>query len=123
MRYFVVVNQKYIVAVDSSSNGGAEHVVLDKFDGVYGAQAFAPKETATDTFIYFMKTCDTVSMGELEAIMGRYDAVKARLVSAENEYDRLIALRDEVVRQLEDAEIAMSDARSEYRATAVSIGL
>lgn len=122
MRYFVVVNQKFIVAVDSTSNGGAEHVVLDRFDGVVGAQAFGPKDVRTETFAHFMATCDTVSIDELETMMARYDSVKARLVEAENEYDRLIALREKINRELEDAGIARSDARGAYRAVAVSVG-
>lgn len=122
MRYFVVVNQKFIVAVDSTSNGGAEHVVLDRFDGVVGAQAFDSKAVKTETFAHFMATCDTVSMDELETMMSRYDSVKARLVEAEDGYDRLLALREKIIRELEDAEIARSDVRSEYHAVAVRIG-
>lgn len=73
-KYFVVVNQKYIVKVESTSAGGAEHVILDGFNGIRGAQAFGKNELTTDLFAHYVETCDTVSLGELAKMSDAYDA-------------------------------------------------
>ena len=51
MKYLVIVNRgRYIVTVDALSAGGAEHKVLDPFEGVREAQAFTLEEAGGDTF-------------------------------------------------------------------------
>lgn len=84
MKYLVVVNKKFIVSVESTSNGGAEHVVLDRFEGVYGAQAFCGSGLRTDTFTRFLAECDTISMDELAEMMDKHAEAKRRAIEAEN---------------------------------------
>ena len=103
-KYMVVVNKKYIVRVESTSNGGAEHVILDNFVGIKYAQAFDAKELATDTFAYFLDTCSTISLDELKQLSD--DFAKAReSVEAARETLR------ENVRKMEDAKRAYELAK------------
>jgi len=65
-KYFVVVNQKYIVNVESTSSGGAEHVILDNIKHSKSAMAFSIMEIQTDTFQGWLKDCETISYDELK---------------------------------------------------------
>jgi hypothetical protein len=65
-KYFVVVNQKYIVSVESSSNAGAEHEILDNIKRTKSALAFGQEEINTATFFDYLTTCTTVSFEELK---------------------------------------------------------
>ena len=73
MKYLVVVNQKYIVSVESTSAGGAEHVVLDRMGGIEGAQAFGPDGIKTDLFGHYLLTCETTSLDQLAKKAEAYD--------------------------------------------------
>lgn len=73
MKYLVVVNQKYIVSVESTSAGGAEHVVLDSMGGIEGAQAFGPEDIKTDLFGHYLLTCETTSLDQLAKTAEAYD--------------------------------------------------
>lgn len=84
-KYLVVVNQKYIVKVEAESAGGAEHVVLDNFDGIQYAQAFTAKELTTSTFEYYFDTCSTISLDELKRISDDYVAAWKEVAAATEE--------------------------------------
>ena len=60
MKYMVVVNRKYIVAVEANSACSAEHKILDTMDGVQDAQAFTGKELSTDTFQWYFENGLTI---------------------------------------------------------------
>lgn len=72
MKYMVVVNRKYIVAVEANSACSAEHKILDTMDGVQGAQAFTGKELSTDTFQWYFENGLTVSYDEIVKIFAKY---------------------------------------------------
>ena len=63
--YFVIVNRKYLVKVNSTSNGGAEHVILDNIYGVESALAFGIDEMHIDSYKWAFEECETVSYDEL----------------------------------------------------------
>ena len=115
MRYFVVVNQKYIVAVDSSSNGGAEHVVLDNVYGVLGAQAFDGKDINTDTFRWFMDNCETISLAELAKKGDVYREKVDEWAEASKKREYIASRIDSVMARLEELKIALADADSVVR--------
>ena len=63
MNYVVIVNNKFIVnGIESTSAGGAEHKILDNYNGIAGAQAFALNELGTDCFAGFCESCETISL-------------------------------------------------------------
>ena len=106
MMYLVVVNQKYIVSVEANSNGGAEHRVLDAFDGIWTAQAFMMSELGTDTFKHYAETCETISMSELEAKCNGYKRAW-EIVGEKNDAVYRCKLR------IKEAEKALEDLKEE----------
>lgn len=86
MKYLVVVNQKYIVAVEAESELGAEHKILDDiYYGITGAQAFDQKSIRTDCFYWLMQDCKTVSYEELEKMSKSYKEAQETLEQREQE--------------------------------------
>lgn len=73
-KFFVIVNQKYVVSVEAQTSGGAEHVILDllpldntlcKFGGgITSCQAFSERDMKTECFVEMVKDCNTVSLSE-----------------------------------------------------------
>ena len=105
MKYMVVVNKKFIVSVEAISAGGAEHVILDRFSGIRGAQAFTAEELKTDTFAYYFAHCETISLNELEKLSDAYEA----------EYHKLsVALdkRDEIEAQIAELKLKMAELKN-----------
>lgn len=103
---------EYLVKVNASSIGGAEHVILDK--GIIGAckaavetcQAFDEKSAKTDYFIGEALRAQTVSFQELETIIGKRNlAIKAadELDRCEAEMEDLRARMEEVRQRREAA--------------------
>jgi chromosome segregation ATPase len=66
-KFMVTVNNKYIVAVESTSNGGAEHVVLDNVKNAKSALAFDIEagETQWEMFHSALKEMEVISIQEL----------------------------------------------------------
>ena len=67
-KFMVVVNNKYIVAVESTSNGGAEHVVLDNTKNSKSALAYDIEagETKWDMFQSALQNLEVVSFEDLK---------------------------------------------------------
>jgi len=65
-KYFVVVDHKYMVTVVSTSNGGAEHVILDNITYAKSALAFGMEDLSTETFRNYLISCQTISYDELK---------------------------------------------------------
>lgn len=83
MMYMVVVNRKYLVMVDASSAGGAEHRILDGvYFGIETAQAFTMAEMATDTFQYMAANCKTISLEEMKEKASCYKDHTAMITEA-----------------------------------------
>ena len=76
MKFFVVVNGKYMVDVEANTHGGAEHIILDDFFyGIEQCQAFSTSELHTDTFKYFADVCETISREQLMLKCEQYKQV------------------------------------------------
>lgn len=116
--YFVlarVSGTEYLVKVNASSIGGAEHVILDK--GIVGAckaavetcQAFDERSAKTDYFIGEALRAQTVSLQELGEIIAKRNAV----IEAADELDRCeiemedLKARMEEVRQRREAALGV----------------
>ncbi len=107
MKYLVVVNQMYIVAVNANSALEAEHMILNNMDGIQGAQAFDQKSVRTETFAGYMMSCETVSFSELQQISRRYTEACEEMGKkleekklAELEVERLKKLLEEAQHEL-----------------------
>lgn len=74
MTYMVLVNQKYMVKFDhDGSKGGAEHRILDNYNGISGAQAFDEKDIATDWFVNtWLSDAEFISLNELQSKVDAY---------------------------------------------------
>lgn len=93
MTFFVIVNAKansnpspdslrnLIVPVESTSNGGAEHVMLDNFRFVTTALSFDPVKESKD-YGWAYESCKVISQDEYRAKENR---VLAKMMSAHNE--------------------------------------
>lgn len=97
MKYMVVVNQKYMISLEhDGSCGGAEHVILDNYQGIEGCQAFDQEGMKTDTFMEYLTTCETISLDELKTLSDEYEKrwkgtaqLKETMRSLEAEVERL----------------------------------
>lgn len=122
MKYLVIVNRgRYIVTVDALSAGGAEHKVLDPFEGVREAQAFTLEEAGGDTFRWLARDAETVSLQELGNISrtraSLWDAASDASQEHADAWERIEALRAQLAEAIE-AEHAAAEAvnRAEARA-------
>ena len=71
-KYIVIVNQKYTVKVEANSLLGAEHYILDNFEGIEGAQAFDKDGMKTEYFRDMMLLCEPISLDELQNMSDSY---------------------------------------------------
>lgn len=121
MKYVVIVNNKFIVnGIESTSAGGAEHKILDNYNGIAGAQAFALNELGTDCFAGFCESCEMISLSELKEMTDKYDELWTAVAEAKDyadSCDRLIGVAkvrllvandrlEEAKKQVEDATCA-----------------
>ena len=105
MKYYVIVNNGlYLVKVDAQSLGGAEHVVLDNYSGITGAQAFSLEDMGLETFQALARTAEPVSLEELGRLSEEYSEHWADVSRAQ---DATFQARREVYR----AEAALKEAR------------
>lgn len=94
-KYIVIVNQKYLVTVESTSRGGAEHRCLDLVYGIESAQAFNRDDLRTEFFRDNALLCETISFAEL--------------VSKSNAYESAIKYESEVRENLEKTRNEMAE--------------
>lgn len=131
MKYMVVVNQKFIVAVEANTNSGAEHMILDTLDGIEVAQAFTAEELNTDTFKWFLENGITISHRELHELSANYTnackewadmvdeetAVVHEIASLEKKLEGLRNLRDFWEGQVNNAKNGVVDAKEALNMT------
>ena len=92
MTYMMMVNDKYMVSIEhDGSRGGAEHVILDNFDGIQGCQAFAEEDMRTSYFIECLLRCETISLDELKTLSDEYAKRWAEVSRLMTKFDRLSA--------------------------------
>lgn len=86
MKYMILINRKFMVAVDhDGSNGGAEHKILDNYQGIQGAQAFNRDEMGTAYFSDVVQDCVTISLQELQRMSDEYTGAYLELSKARDE--------------------------------------
>ena len=70
MKYMVEINAKFLVKIEiEGSCGAAEHYFLDKFPGVWGANAFDEKSMKTECVRGTLLQSELVSEKELTEIL------------------------------------------------------
>lgn len=105
MKYMVLVNRKFMVAVEhDGSNGGAEHQILDNYNGIQDAQAFDQKEMHTTYFSCIVQSCETISLKELKDMSDRYDQCYHELAVAADRVSNVDMVIERLKKQLEDLE-------------------
>ena len=114
MKYYVIVNNgRYLVKVDAQSLGGAEHVVLDNYSGITGAQAFNLEDMGLETFQALARTAEPVSLEELGRLSEEYSEHWAD-VSRAQDVTRRARINFELAQTaLEEAREALAIAEEE----------
>lgn len=103
MKYMVLVNRKYMVAVEKDgSNAAAEHMILDNYDGIQGAQAFDRAEMRSNYFADIFQECETVSLAELKQMSDRYTEAYRELSRKHSAVSRIEAEIERVQQMLKD---------------------
>ena len=108
MKYIVWVNQKFLVKVEAESYGGAEHKILDNYDGICAAQAFSIEDTRTDYFASVLETAEMISLDELKVLTKCY---KEACYMQGDTYDAVVERRKEI----EELESQMKLAKENLR--------
>lgn len=115
MKYMVVVNQKYMISLEhDGSCGGAEHQILDNFQGIEGCQAFDQEGMKTDTFMSYLTTCETISLDELKTLSDEYEKRWKETAKSRDEMKRLEAEVEDLRNQLDVANYKLKIAKDNY---------
>lgn len=115
MKYMMVVNQKYMISLEhDGSCGGAEHVILDNFQGIEGCQAFDEKGMKTDIFMGYLTTCKTISLDELKTLSDEYENRWKETAKSRDEMKRLEAEVEDLRNQLDVASYKLKIAKDNF---------
>lgn len=115
MKYMIVVNQKYMISLEhDGSCGGAEHVILDNYQGIEGCQAFDQEGMKTDTFMGYLTTCKTISLDELKTLSDEYGKRWKETAEARNKMKDLESEVEALRNQLDLASYNLKIARNNY---------
>lgn len=115
MKYMVVVNQKYMISLEhDGSCGGAEHQILDNFQGIEGCQAFDEKGMKTDTFMSYLTTCKTISLDELKTLSDEYEKRWKETAKSRDEMRMLEAEVEDLRNQLDVASYKLKIAKDNF---------
>lgn len=115
MKYMVVVNQKYMISLEhDGSCGGAEHQILDNFQGIEGCQAFNQEGMKTDTFMEYLTTCETISLDELKTMSDEYGKRWKETAKSRDEMKRLEAEVEDLRNQLDVASYKLKIAKDNF---------
>lgn len=114
MKYMVLVNQKYMVAVETEgSAAAAEHMILDNYQGIAGAQAFDRAALHTNYFVDVLQNAETISLSELKAMSERYENAYFELskkMDAEKAISDEIERLQEMIRQKQEELLPLHQA-------------
>lgn len=114
MKYMVLVNQKYMVAVETEgSMAAAEHMILDNYQGIAGAQAFDRAALHTSYFVDVLQNAETISLSELKAMSDRYENAYFELskkMDAEKAISDEIERLQEMIRQKQEELLPLHQA-------------
>lgn len=114
MKFMVLVNQKYMVAVETEgSAAAAEHMILDNYQGIAGAQAFDRAALHTNYFVDVLQNAETISLSELKAMSDRYENAYFELskkMDAEKAISDEIERLQEMIRQKQEELLPLHQA-------------
>ena len=112
MKYFVQVNNKFMVSIEADTALRAEHAFLDNMDGVQYAMAYDNDMMKTEAFRGALLGCNTVSLDELTQISGDYTKAWQAVGKAKDEWNaadgevrRLQQLLDKAKADAKEAEL------------------
>ena len=126
-KFMVMVNCKWMVLIESENACRAEHLILDDLRyGIQFCQAFSIEEFATDTFLGWMSSCETISLRELEDKVSKFKAyqdqkqaeednakqIDKRIMDIDDKINKLKAERKELAKSWE---LAQTNASYYYR--------
>ena len=115
MKYMVLVNQKYMVAVETEgSMAAAEHMILDNYQGIAGAQAFDRAALHTSYFVDVLQNAETISLSELKAMSDRYENAYFELAKKQEDEE---ATKNEIEQLLEIIERKKTELNTKHFAT------
>lgn len=115
MKYMIVVNQKYMISLEhDGSCGGAEHQILDNFQGIEGCQAFNQEGMKTDTFMEYLTTCETISLDELKTMSDEYEKRWKETAQSKETMRSLEAEVERLRNQLDIASYKLKIAKDNY---------
>lgn len=115
MKYMMVVNQKYMISLEhDGSCGGAEHVILDNYQGIEECQAFDQEGMKTDTFMSYLTTCKTISLDELKTLSDEYANRWKETAKSRNEMKMLEAEVEDLRNQLDVASYKLKIAKDNF---------
>lgn len=98
-KFLVMVNCKYLVAVEAETHGGAEHRILDDiYYGIETCQAFSMADLSTEFFRDVAAGCETISLSEMAAKAEAYKQAD----DAENEARQKIAANERRIQVLRE---------------------
>ena len=109
MKFMVMVNNKFMVSVEATSNAAAEHKILDDiYDGMQSALAFDKESMKTDHFRGCLMACETISFNELKKMSEAYSKQWNKFTEAKSVLDSAVENIRSLEKQLEAAkEIAL----------------
>lgn len=116
-KFMVTVNNKYIVMVESTSNGGAEHIVLDNVKNAKSALAFDIEagETQWELFQTALKDMEVISIDELK--QKDSDAQRRKMLSMNELAEEQLYYQNEIKRLEEQ----LARTKSELETTNLNI--
>lgn len=120
MKYMVLVNGKWMVAVDAESVCAAEHVILDKFADsinkngtITGALAFDRDGMKTDYYFRLLENSQTISFETLEWKIGYLDGLVENIQKAKDEEDCINHEIDEIEDRINRLAESLKEKREE----------
>ena len=119
-KYFVIVNNTYLVSVESTSSVGAEHVLLDKIPvegAIKSCLAFSVEQLNTECFRDMAKDCVTISLDEFDTMCRSYLNAHDHIKSLRRECDNTLAEIKRLSTTLDRKRSAIKCIESECRAT------
>lgn len=117
--YMIQVNGKYMVKanLETESLAGAEHFILDNFDGIEAALAFDEKQIRTLWFVQtYLAGAEVISLDELRRKSDNFTAAYAEYSVAKNALDS----KDDEIEALKQKLAELQAERTEMKKVELS---
>ena len=113
MKYFVQINNKFMVSMTADSALEAEHVILD-MDGMQYATAYDTDMMKTEAFRGALLGCSTVSTDELMQLSNDYTKAWQAVGKAKDEWNTADSEVRRLQQLLDKAKVDAQDAERAY---------